>query len=175
MAFHEHYRLPYQAHSAQNRPNFPHIEPPCVAFSPYFPPERCLPLYGHKRTRSVYFSPLHFAPSSADDLMKTVDFRHVDYAPVRRSSFDLSDIFEEDEVDIDVAEILPPSPSATHHSSTFSAKSTRTLSKIGRKVRDVFTLVKSTTFISCMQPRRRQAGPSPVVNDGTKTGLDLLA
>ena len=64
------YKVPYESHSAhQNRAILPRIEPPCVAFSPYFPPERVVPPYGHKRTRSIYRQPLHPTPPSTVDLM----------------------------------------------------------------------------------------------------------
>ncbi len=62
--------LPYESYSTQNRYIVPRVEPPCVSFSPYFPPEPVIPpYYGHKRSRSIRCQPLRVAPPSTVDLM----------------------------------------------------------------------------------------------------------
>lgn len=107
-----------------------------------------------------------------------------------------SDILEEDETEIDIADILPPSPILEQSSaSTRTARSTHTLEEVGKRLKIVlrrlswtvrpyfFTpspLVELKTIgqniVSCFQPKHHQDDdPTPVVNDGTKSGLDLLA
>ncbi|KAI0086419.1 hypothetical protein BDY19DRAFT_908382 [Irpex rosettiformis] len=142
------YRPPFESRSTQNRIILPRVEPPCVAFSPYFPPERVVPPHGHKRSRSIYCRPLHPTPPSTVDLMQTVDLRFSGYTPNRRSSFDLSDILEEDEAEIDIDDILPPSPTLEQCSaSTLTARSTRTLERVGRKLKDVLRGVGLTSSV----------------------------
>jgi len=163
-------KLPEDYYTPQSRV----IEAPCVAFSPYFPPENSLPLYGHRCSTYTRYSPFHGATASHVDLMKTVDLRHIDFPTHRRSSFDLSIILEED-AEIDISDILPPSPVSTRSSSSSVLKSITSLSGIGRRLKVALTTTKISTLVVGLCTRCRRAGPPPVVNDGSKIGLDLLA
>ena len=107
-----------------------------------------------------------------------------------------SDILEEDEMEIDIGDILPPSPTLEQSSaSTRTARSTLTLEEVGKRLKNVLRKLSWTVrsfflrflsssrtqkngqnIVSCFQLKHHQDGdPTPVLNDGTKGGLDLLA
>lgn len=108
-----------------------------------------------------------------------------------------SDILEEDETEIDLDEILPPSSTLERSSaSTLTARSTQTLERVRRKLKDVIKMVRETVrsisrttyksrrlnpmtgqnWVACLQLKHhRENEPAAVTNDGTKIGLDLLA
>ncbi|GBE81831.1 hypothetical protein BKA93DRAFT_827995 [Sparassis latifolia] len=72
------------------------------------PSDHQLPSYGAvNSTRRAGYLKRH--PPPYEDLMKTVDYRHTEEPPRYRSSFALSDIFEDDEIEIEISSILPSS------------------------------------------------------------------
>ncbi|KAL4244869.1 hypothetical protein ABKN59_001520 [Abortiporus biennis] len=133
------------------------------------PPTQFIPLYGHpKPSCSSYsqFSRSAPPPYHEDPLMKTVDYRYVDPPPkYRRSSFALSDIFEEDEIEIEISSILPPLNSSTSSPASSICQRSTTLSRIGQKLMNFFATVKD---------KCQRAGTRIVMNVGTNAELDLL-
>ncbi|KAH8106918.1 hypothetical protein BXZ70DRAFT_1003813 [Cristinia sonorae] len=101
-------------------------------------------------------------PPSYDDLMRTVDYRFHDQPPrYRRSSFALSDIWEEDEVEIEISDVLPGSPEY-EESIELQRKRTRFAQKL-------------VAFVVSLRYKWQRAGIRTVTNVGFSRELDLLA
>jgi len=136
----------------------------------YYPSNARFPLYAPAEDATPSKSSRRY-----DDLMKTVDYRYVegedddDDEPetYRRSSFALSDIFEDDEHEIQISNILPSSPQTpSRQSSIYSRTSKRSLSRFASKIIDFFAILKK----QC-----RRAGLRAVTNAGHDVDLDLLS
>ncbi|TCD70272.1 hypothetical protein EIP91_004173 [Steccherinum ochraceum] len=103
----------------------------------------------------------HALPPSYEELMKTVDYRYVEQPPRYRSSFALSDIWEEDEVEIEISSILPNSPEY-EESIELERKRTRFTKKL-------------VAFVLSLRYKWQRNGVHPVHNIGSTRDLDLLA
>ncbi|CAL1705389.1 unnamed protein product [Somion occarium] len=124
-----------------------------------------LPLYNRQPSQRAVRHFTKPTPLSGEDLMKTVDYSFVEPPSKHwRTSLALSDIFEEDEVQIEISEVLP-SPS-THESSG--------LPNNHKKV-DISARIKD--FIHFLRDKCSKAGPIRIVNlkGRSNSNLDLLA
>ncbi|KIP08862.1 hypothetical protein PHLGIDRAFT_357358 [Phlebiopsis gigantea 11061_1 CR5-6] len=158
-----------------------------VQSSPYAQPNAALSLYTQLPPFPHAAACLN-PPPSYDGLMRTVDRRHTD-RPIRfRPSLALSDILEVDEGL--VTDINVPSPSPTDMSSSHSMMTAVSPQNTDKDVFDPhnflvrvyrsgtrfqLTLTEKQKFIRSMRSKYRLGHrPQSVLNDGTKTGLDLL-
>lgn len=148
---------------AQRNPSFP------MFYSPYDLSNDFVPLYGCRRRSSepslcTWGAP----PPSYDDLMQTIDYRHDGRPPRFRSSMALSDILEEEDVEVIICDIVPPSP-------TSSTNSSSTLSSVRSKLSPASVSNKLRNLARAFRVKLRKHRPAVVVNDGSKTGLDLFS
>ncbi|THH29847.1 hypothetical protein EUX98_g4354 [Antrodiella citrinella] len=100
-------------------------------------------------------------PPSYDDLMSTVDHRYIEQPPHYRSSFALSDIWEEDEYEIEISNVLPGSP---EYEDSIQLERKRT--HFSKKV---------VAFVLSLRHKLQRNGAQPVTNIGHSKHLDLLA
>ncbi|GJE96905.1 hypothetical protein PsYK624_131130 [Phanerochaete sordida] len=141
-------------------------------YSPHDPPNDFIPLYACRRRSSdpsLSTSTWGASPPSYDDLMRTVDARHVNQQPRFRSSVALSDILEEDDVEVIICDIVPPSPT----SSTKSASTSSSLRLRGKIARSAIS-GKLLHIARSLRVKFQKRHPAAIVNNGTKAGLDLF-
>ncbi|PSS31071.1 hypothetical protein PHLCEN_2v2403 [Hermanssonia centrifuga] len=167
--------MSYGAHSKPYCSPYPRA-PPRVTPLPfqysYDLSDDSLPLYD-RRPLAVAYHPSHVSLPVYQDFMETVDYRRCQLAkpPRCRSSFALSDISEEGEVENGLGEMSPSSPKSSSASSTPSVASSLPLSQRLKKA--VFE-TKIFDFVVHIRAKCRRVGVRAIENDGTKTGLDLI-
>ncbi|EKM55100.1 uncharacterized protein PHACADRAFT_255476 [Phanerochaete carnosa HHB-10118-sp] len=141
-----------------------------IPFSPYDPPNDFIPLYAcRRRSSEPSLSSWGAPPPSYDDLMKTVDYRHIDRTPRFRSTAALSDILEEEVMEVIICDIVPPSPTVIS-----SSKSTSTSSSFRSNIRRSIVSEKLLSLVHLLRTKYKKRRPVLVTNDGSKDGLDLF-